>query len=207
MNHHKWAPCPFQGKRDSWRTIWNIPGAGPELYIVRKQDQRGCEEPLPPAVACGLIDRWVVNRDARRELMELYGVLRAPRLSHPISEPAVHQQVKTRLRQAFERGELLLLRAPVFSGAGLGDVQAESSSAPPPQAARSTAKTWIEVCLVDMEGNPVGNKHYLIRTPSGTVEEGNLDGNGRVRLNNLDPGTCTISFPDLDQEAWERAPG
>jgi len=204
--NRKWAPCPSQGKRDSWRTIWSIPGASHDLYIVRRQDQRACEEPLPPAVAFGLIDRWAVDRNTRRELMELYEALRAPHLSQPVSEPAVQQHVKPRLRQAFERGELLLLRAPLVSGLGAGDVDAAVPSQAPPPAARQSQKTWIEVCLVDMEGNPVGAKHYLIRTPTGAVEEGNLDGSGRVRLNNIDPGTCTITFPDLDLDAWERVP-
>jgi hypothetical protein len=119
----------------------------------------------------------------------------------------IQTAVKPRLHQAFARGELLLMRVTQV-GLGAGAVDALLAPAPQttvPPVARQTAKTWIEVCLVDMEDNPVGGKHYLIKTPSGAVEEGNLDGSGRVRLNSIDPGTCVVSFPDLDQEAWERA--
>jgi hypothetical protein len=203
----KMAPCPYQGKPDSWRTIWKIPGGDPDLYIVREQDQRGCEEPLHPSAAYGILDLWAVDRDARREFLSLYQALRVPYLGHNVNDAVIQDAVKPRLRQAFERGELLLIRVPPM---GIAAAEADAllapeqahAAAPPP---RQTAKTWVEVHLVDMEGNPVGGKHYLIRTPSGAVEEGNLDSSGRVRINNIDPGTCMISFPDLDREAWERA--
>jgi hypothetical protein len=55
-----------------------------------------------------------------------------------------------------------------------------------------------------MEGNPVSQKAYVIQTPSGSLEQGNLDSSGRVRVSNIDPGNCIFSFPDLDSEAWER---
>jgi hypothetical protein len=153
-----------------------------------------------------LIDRWAADRNARGELLQLYEALRAPHLGHSVSDTAIEQSVKPRLRQAFQRGELLLIRVrPLGMSAGAVEALVTSAaaptSAPPP---RQTAKTWVEVCLVDMEGNPVGRKRYAIQTPSGTVEEGNLDNTGRVRLNNIDPGTCIFTFPDLDMEAWER---
>ena len=201
------APCPCQGKPDPWRTIWRIPGEQDEYYVVREQDQRGCEDPLEPTLAYPMLDRWATNRDARAELLDLYEAIRAPHMGRTLNDSVIQTAVKPRLVEAFARGELLLMRVPPM-GLGAGAVDAVLAPAPaaaPPPAARQTAKTWIEVCLVDMEGNPVGGKHYLIKTPSGAVEEGNLDGNGRVRLNNLDPGTCVVSFPDLDMEAWERA--
>lgn len=201
------APCPCQGKPDSWRTIWTIPDGDPDLYIVREPDQRGCEEPEDPSLAYPILDRWAANRNARAELLKLYYVLRAPYLGQNVSESAVEQTVKPRLRQAFQRGELLLMRiTPRGLGAGAVDALLAPVQTTAPAPLRQTAKTWVEVCLVDMEGKPVGGKHYLIKTPSGAVEEGNLDTSGRVRVNNIDPGTCTISFPDLDREAWEWAP-
>ena len=203
----KMAPCPSQGKPDSWRTIWKIPSGDPDLYIVREPDQRGCEEPLDPAAAYPIIDRWAADRDARRELLEIYYALRMPYLGHNPADSIVQQTVQPRLRDAFKRGELLLIRVPPMGiGAAAGDaLLAPAQARAPAPLPRQTAKTWIEVCLVDMEDNPVGGKHYIIKTPSGAVEEGNLDSNGRVRLNNIDPGTCMISFPDLDRDAWERA--
>ena len=204
------APCPCQGKTDPYRTIWRIPGASRDLYIVRAQDQRGCEEPLSHAVAYPLLDRWAADRNGRAELLQLYGALRAPYPGSSVSDGIVQQTVKPRLREAFQRGELLLIRVRPMTGLGAGDIDAliapEQAPAAPPPPPRQTTKTWVEIALVDMEDNPVGGKHYLIRTPGGAVEEGYLDSTGRIRLNNIDPGTCTISFPDLDREAWERVP-
>lgn len=65
--------------------------------------------------------------------------------------------------------------------------------------------SWIEIQLVDEEDNPVPGEVYRIILPDGqTVAEGTLDENGFARVNGIDPGTCQITFPDLDQEAWER---
>jgi type VI secretion system secreted protein VgrG len=65
-------------------------------------------------------------------------------------------------------------------------------------------KTWIEIELVDEEGNPVPGERYEITGPDGeTLARGTLDGNGFARVEGLDPGQCTVTFPELDREAWE----
>lgn len=66
-------------------------------------------------------------------------------------------------------------------------------------------KTWIEIELVDEEGNPVPNVRYQLELPDGTKKAGTLAGNGRARVSEIEPGTCKVSFPDLDASAWERA--
>ena len=76
----RWAVCPCQGRSDSWRTIWKVPGAEDHLYVVRGEDQRGCEDSLDPAQADPVIDRWAADRDARAQLLKLYNALRAPHL-------------------------------------------------------------------------------------------------------------------------------
>lgn len=65
--------------------------------------------------------------------------------------------------------------------------------------------TWIEVRLVDMEGDPVPGERYRITMPDGDQREGKLDYRGRARVDNIDtPGECNVTFPDLDADAWER---
>jgi hypothetical protein len=65
-------------------------------------------------------------------------------------------------------------------------------------------KTWIEIELADEEGNPVPGERYEIVGPDGeTVARGTLDANGYARVEGLDPGQCTVTFPELDEEAWE----
>jgi hypothetical protein len=66
-------------------------------------------------------------------------------------------------------------------------------------------KSWIEIELVDEEGMPVAGEAYEITVPDGTVEKGTLDGKGFARVDGIDPGTCKITFPKLDKDAWKKA--
>ena len=64
--------------------------------------------------------------------------------------------------------------------------------------------TWIEIRLVDMEGNPVPNKKYRIRKPDDSIQTGLLDSAGKARVEGIEHGTCLVCFPEFDEEAWER---
>lgn len=66
-------------------------------------------------------------------------------------------------------------------------------------------KSWIEIELVDEEGNPVPGEQYKVTLPDGSVALGTLDDKGFCRIEGLDPGTCQITFPKLDKDAWEKA--
>lgn len=69
----------------------------------------------------------------------------------------------------------------------------------------SCTATWIEVELVDQAGSPVPGEHYRLTLPDGSITEGSLDERGMAHVVTFTPGTCTISFPRLDREAWEPA--
>lgn len=66
-------------------------------------------------------------------------------------------------------------------------------------------KTFIEIELVDEDGNAVAGEFYEITLPDGSVADGQLDDNGRARVDGIDPGSCQITFPDLDKDAWNSA--
>jgi hypothetical protein len=66
-------------------------------------------------------------------------------------------------------------------------------------------KTWIAIALVDEHGKPVPREPYRIELPDGSVLEGRLDAKGRARQQGIDPGTCKISFPQLEAAWWEPA--
>jgi hypothetical protein len=65
-------------------------------------------------------------------------------------------------------------------------------------------RTWIEIVLVDEADRPIPNALYQVKLPNGMVIEDKLDENGRARLERVIAGTCRITFPELDADAWER---
>jgi len=65
-------------------------------------------------------------------------------------------------------------------------------------------KHWIEIKLVDEAGKPVPGEPYQITLPDGsTIADGTLDEKGFARVDNIDPGTCKVTFPNLDKDAWK----
>jgi hypothetical protein len=64
--------------------------------------------------------------------------------------------------------------------------------------------TWVEIELVDTAGKPVPDVRYRLELPDGEFQEGTLDQNGRARADDIDPGTCWITFPDHDKEVITR---
>jgi hypothetical protein len=68
----------------------------------------------------------------------------------------------------------------------------------------SPPQHWIQVQLVDESGQPVPGERYRVETPNGSVAEGSLDAKGQARIEGLEPGTCKVSFPDRDQDAWRK---
>ena len=76
----------------------------------------------------------------------------------------------------------------------------------PPQTKEEKAKkpSWIEIELVDKKGKPVPGEPYRVTLPDGeTVAEGTLDEKGFARVDGIEPGTCKITFPKLEKQAWK----
>lgn len=71
------------------------------------------------------------------------------------------------------------------------------------QDTQECRKAWIEIKLLGDDGEGVKDEQYQIVTPDGASHKGKTDARGRARLEGIDPGTCTISFVNLDEEAWE----
>ncbi len=73
-----------------------------------------------------------------------------------------------------------------------------------PAEPQKEKKAWIEIILVDMDGNPVPNVRYRITPPGGGApQEGRLNEHGQAGYYKIEPGECKITFPDLDKDAWE----
>lgn len=85
---------------------------------------------------------------------------------------------------------------------------ATSSSSPPSNSGTKVIspdkKHWVEIAMVDKEGNPTPGQAYEIKLPDGTIVTGSLDERGAARVEGIDPGNCKIKFPTLDKTVWKR---
>jgi hypothetical protein len=143
--------------------------------------------------------------------------------------------IKRALMHAFDSGELVFVESTKTAsrassgsggsstpsntssssgGAGAKGGGASSSSGPETKKvdkssasgnSTQSSKTWIEIELLDEDGKPAAGEKYKIVLTDGSVQQGSLDAQGKARWSGIDPGTCKVSFPDLDASAWSRA--
>jgi hypothetical protein len=83
--------------------------------------------------------------------------------------------------------------------------EADEEEAPPTPRWTREQKTWVVIEAVDDRGDPVPFVRYRVELPDHQVREGVLDEHGRAELRGVDPGTCAVSFPDLDRREWAKA--
>lgn len=71
-----------------------------------------------------------------------------------------------------------------------------------PQPASEEAADWIAFRLVDQRGRPVADRRYEMLRPDGEVDSGVTGGSGWVRLKPIPSGTCELTFPEIEEEAF-----
>jgi hypothetical protein len=68
-----------------------------------------------------------------------------------------------------------------------------SAAAPPPELPRTKKLTFIELKVVWAEtGKPVKNVRLVVRTPDGVEKFHDTNGEGKVRVEEVEPGTCDV---------------
>jgi hypothetical protein len=72
-----------------------------------------------------------------------------------------------------------------------------------PPIGPSEPVSWIELEVLDEEGNPLAEEPYEIITGDGRVRTGTLDAMGRTREDGIDPEDCKVRFPRLHE--WKAA--
>lgn len=63
--------------------------------------------------------------------------------------------------------------------------------------------TWIEIAVIDANGEPITGRPYRLRLPDGSVRKGTLDARGMIRFDDVDPGDCTLELLDESSESPE----
>src|SRR2546423_1119799 len=76
---------------------------------------------------------------------------------------------------------------------------------PPESKEEKKKKSWIEIEMVDEDGKPVVGMEYQVKMSDDSVKSGTLDEKGFARIEGMEPGTCKVTFPKLDQDAWKKA--
>jgi hypothetical protein len=152
---------------------------------------------------------WLRDSDDSRRVLEMHKIAVSAsetERDEPYG-PSQDKKVADELLEAWKDGRLHFLQHRIEGGYGDEDVPEESRAplAGPPKRVPSPVKTWIEIVLIDDKGKPVPGEKYRLRITDGSMREGNLDSEGSVRVNGIDPGSCEVSFPNLDGKEWRAA--
>ena len=59
--------------------------------------------------------------------------------------------------------------------------------------------TWIDIHLTDDEGHPVPEARYRVELADSSRIEGKLDKEGKAHIEGIDPGSCHVTFPDMEE--------
>lgn len=95
-----------------------------------------------------------------------------------------------------ERGRLVALERRRSSPQPTG-LATKPKPPPEPEPPPPPKKTWVEFVLLDEEGVPVPEEKYSVELPDGSTKEGSLDADGKVRIEDIEDGTCWVTFPEI----------
>jgi hypothetical protein len=163
---------------------------------LQASELRPDESPLAADKACQILERLLLRPS---ELAQLFSLGRAIGLGSPGSPGAVNARA---LRHAFGAGAWVLV--PQAAHASQVEPRALESAAEQVKVAKEL-KTWVEMEVVDDDGRPMAGEAFTCMLPDGTIHQGSLDKNGRVRFDAIDPGNCAFSLPSLHGPDWRRA--
>lgn len=86
----------------------------------------------------------------------------------------------------------------MVSGAGTVTIGDTSYAAPfAPEPVDPGKQHWVEVELLDQDGEPIGYEEVEVKIPDGRTIYRRLDKDGLARIVGIDPGNCEITFPKL----------
>lgn len=180
---------------------WFLPGPGAGYLVVSGSGQvAGAGARVSPTFASLSLRGWLSS--SPRIVDELYEAVGGERRSGLSIAQARHhrEQIERRLADAFRAGILVALKLdlPVPE---LRSPEPVPEPEPLQDAPVATSKIIIE--LVGEDDRPIPGERYRLVLPDRSVREGKLDSHGCALVTGLPSGTCKVSFPNLDEEAWE----
>lgn len=137
-----------------------------------------------------------------RALRRLLGQALPASAVDQLDDAAVLDQVAARI----EAGELLAFRRRRAPGVWTQRVVIEPEPEPMhentvPLVEQNEEEHWLQIKLVDDEGQPVPGERYRVKLPDGRVIEGRLDEHGMARVDGIDdPGSAIVTFPEAEGE-------
>lgn len=69
---------------------------------------------------------------------------------------------------------------------------------------KETKLSWIEIELLDNNGDPVAGATYEVKMKDGTVDRGTLNEKGMVRIEDVEEGSCEVTFPEYAPTSWKK---
>jgi hypothetical protein len=194
--------------RDSGlRRAWKLRRLGSEYLVVSRAEasRQALGKREPEFFSASQLRDWLESPHAD-VLWEMYEAVGGGRCWGPSMLQSAHERERLaeRLADAFFTGELVAL--PVERMLQDPRVKPRTPTdlfSKPPEPAKEL--TYVALEMVDEDGNPASGLRYRITLPSGATREGTLSASGYARIDGVDPGSCKVSFPDLDASSWDKA--
>jgi hypothetical protein len=191
------------GSHDYHRPLWKLRCFGRTVQVIRARDRSESEKLQP--YASDLLETAFGDPISRSALLEMDNDTggNIATAGRGLSESNLRKRLVGSLENAFRRGYFVILAPPQmdFHKVESAPPEAKSTAAPPPGKPQ---KTWIEIKLVDLDGDPVPDQKYKIDFPDGSSRQNILNSAGDARFTGIEPGTCTVWFPDIDAREWDR---
>lgn len=145
------------------------------------------------------LDRWIGDAFGRLTLANLRDTLDGPTPLPATWGDAERRALRERMMRAFHTGEVRMLAERELP------MPATVPAPDPfdlPDFVDPTEEHWIEVQLFDPDGAALATHRYRVDDPGGGAHSGSLDGEGKTRVEPIDPGMCTVQFPGLEPRHW-----
>jgi len=198
-----------------WEKTLLLQGGSTEIWIKTRQEAEAVSVasafellPVVDAVAAAALLRRLCPHPG--DVAQLRQLAASRRAGPPLTRCDDPELVEI-LASALADGRLVLVRRhrrmrtwPSSEVEVASPREVEEAEAPPAAlAAPAPAKTWIEIQLIGEDDRPLPGERYRIELPDGALREGKLDSQGVARVSDIESGDCRITFPDLDEDAWE----